>query len=159
MSELLLNEEGNRDINELFLSQLSSGIFCFVLFHISALNSSRAALSPSRFLGARRPAVHRVHLQLGGIEAHGNREGHVCACVCTCEHLQVRGCVCTCVSLLESKEDLSGSKHELEVASPLALSLSEMRQKIRPNSSVTLGPLWALCPGGLSRVASLWDQA
>lgn len=82
----------------------------------------------------------------------------MCACVCTCEHLQVRGCVCTCVSPPESKEDLSGSKRELEVASPLALSLSEMKQKIRPNNSVMLGPLWALCLGGLSRVASLWDR-
>lgn len=39
MSELLLNEEGNGDVNELFLPTLSSGIF---LFRISDLNSNHA---------------------------------------------------------------------------------------------------------------------
>lgn len=53
MSELLLNEEANRDINELFLSQLSSGIFLFCFVSYLCSEFQRAALSPSCFLGAR----------------------------------------------------------------------------------------------------------
>lgn len=59
----------------------------------------------------------------------------------------------------ESKEVLPGFKHELEVVSSLELSLSETREKIRQDGGVGLGPLLALCPGGLFRVSSQWDLA
>lgn len=66
MSELLLNEEGNGDINELFLPTLSSGIF---LFHISDLNSNHAVhlsvLLPQRREGPLHVASEQTQVERG----------------------------------------------------------------------------------------------
>lgn len=57
----------------------------------------------------------------------------------------------TYVSPPGCQEGLSGLKGELEVASPLELSCSEMREKIRQNRGVGLAPSWPCVPGFSSR--------